>query len=228
MDLVSVPVSYGGHNGVVRVTQDYMGAPANAEQAQALADSYGALLPTRKLVDAIWAAADLKLAPQPIPNGTALPADQAAMQHQAMIEQQKAGRGGRLIAGHKKDIVLTHKLVPGKVAIYGWHQLNGKPIQPLFLGHSSSYRDYSQGVRLVAPTMLVDGVERPVADVLTDPTLAGLLSDEGHFDFVRYPGILPRPQRYVLAEPVSPWVRGAFVAGGVILVGYWLLQRRWT
>ena len=68
---------------------------------------------------------------------------------------------------------------PNRVAIYGWHQLNGQPIQPLYLGHVDFYVDYSHGIRLVRQQMLVDGVDVPVTDVLSDPNLHVLLSDEG-------------------------------------------------
>jgi hypothetical protein len=222
VQLAEVPITGGGHHGVLRVATDYVGAPASAVSAQRLADSYGALLPTRKMVDAIWAAAPIKLVPEPIPGGTAQPAAQATALHQAMIDSQVAGRSG-LVAGHKKDVVLSAKLVPGKVGIYGWHQPSGKPIQPLYLGHSSSYADYSQGVRLVAPTMTVDGVERPVADVMADPALAALVSDEGPLA-PRYPGIPPVPQVYSLASASSTWVLGGLVALAVLVVGYSILR----
>jgi len=220
--LADVQIDGGGHHGVLHVTTDYLGCPASAVSAQQLADAYGALLPTPRMVDAIWAAASVKLAPQPIPGGTAMPAAQAAAQHEAMIKGQLAGRSG-LIAGNKKDIVLSAKLVPGKVAIYGWHQLTGKPIQPLYLGHSSSYADYSHGVRLVASTMVVDGVERRVADVLADPALAALVSHEGPVA-PRYPGIAPGPQQYSLASATPTWALGGLVALAVVVGGYWLLR----
>ena len=48
---------------------------------------------------------------------------------------------GALVAGHKKDVVISAKLAgsPGKVAIYGWHRTNGTAIQPLHLGHSAAW-----------------------------------------------------------------------------------------
>lgn len=223
MRLATVPISGGGHSGKLRVTTDYIASSASAVSAQRLADSYGALLPTRKMVDAIWAAADVKLVPDPIPGGTALPANQATAQHRAMIEAQLAGRSGLLIAGHKKDVVISSGLPVGKVAIYGWHQPSGKPIQSLYLGHSSSYADYSQGVRLVAPEMTVDGVSMRVADVLADPALAPLVSDEGPLASPRYPGIAPIPQVYSL-DSGSTWILGGLVALAVAVGGYWLLR----
>lgn len=92
-----------------------------------------------------------------------------------------------LIAGHKKDVVANKRLVqrPDRVAIYGWHRPDGRPIQPVSLVHEASYADYSHGIRWVSSTMVVDGVERPIADVARDPDLAELVSDEGPLATVR-------------------------------------------
>ena len=38
---------------------------------------------------------------------------------------------------------------PNRVAIYGWHYLNGQPIQPTYAGHVDWYIDYSHGIRPV-------------------------------------------------------------------------------
>jgi hypothetical protein len=114
--------------------------------------------------------------------------------HNTMVEQQMAQRGsehGQLTAGHQKDVVISNRLTqhPDRVAIYGWHQPNGKPVQPLSTVHENSYADYSHGVRLVGGTMVVDGVERPLAEVLQDPELAGLVSNEGAIRNPRVPGV---------------------------------------
>ena len=95
-----------------------------------------------------------------------------------------------LVSGSKKDVVLTNRLLtqPHQVAIYGWHKNDGSPIQPLSLVHEAAYRDYSHGVRLVSPTMLVDGKEAATHEVLADPMLGALLSDEGPLRVTRYPG----------------------------------------
>ena len=68
---------------------------------------------------------------------------------------------------------------PGRIAIFGWHRLNGMPIQPLSTVHGACYADYSHGIRLVSETALVDGKSTSVYDVLQDPALARVLSDEG-------------------------------------------------
>ena len=77
------------------------------------------------------------------------------------------------------------------MAIYGWHRTNGLPIQPLYLKHSAAWVDYSQCVRLVQQKMVANETARTVAEVLADPALAGLLSDEGPLVAVRYPTNAP-------------------------------------
>ena len=74
------------------------------------------------------------------------------------------------------------------VAIYGFHQLNGVPIQGLnAFSHDDSYTDYSHGTRLFSLTCELEGSQYAVKDVLQDPVLCGLLSDEGPLRLLAYP-----------------------------------------
>jgi hypothetical protein len=88
-----------------------------------------------------------------------------------------------LIAGHKKDVIITNFLNSHKdnVVIYGWHDSRngGKPIQGYGWGHEVTYADYSHGIRLIANEVEVDGEKMDIKDVLADPTLSKLLSKEG-------------------------------------------------
>lgn len=193
----------GTNNATFFVTPDYLAvgsdenyflAPVSPATAQRIADQLHCLLPTRKMVDAIYAAADVKLAPSPIPPSAAMTSVAVFAQHNETIRAQRWALTrtqplGALVAGHKKDVVISARLagVANRVAIYGWHQTNGLPIQPLYLGHVSSWVDYSQCARLVSQTMLVNGREKSVADVLADPRLCGLISDEGTITNARYP-----------------------------------------
>jgi hypothetical protein len=186
---VDVPLAAGSHRATLHVAADYAAIgvdddfvrmPMSPITAQRLADQLGFVLPTKKLVDAIYAAAIVKLAPSPLPPGPQMMSNDYYRRHHDAIEAQRAGRAG-LIAGHKKDVVVTKRLTarPDRVAIYGWHQRDGRPIQPLSLVHKASYADYSHGIRFVQPTMVVDGRERAVAEVARDPELCALVSDEG-------------------------------------------------
>jgi hypothetical protein len=134
----------------VGTNKDWARVHVTSRLAQRLADSLHCNLPTTEMVDQIYAAARVKL--EPIPMYAYRDSTPTFWQHHLIIEGQRKGRKG-LIAGIKKDIVQTEKMkaYPNKdrVAIYGWHRLNGKPIQPLYLGHVWWYVDYSQGVRLV-------------------------------------------------------------------------------
>ncbi len=177
------------HRIVYRVSPDYLAIGGNEDfvrvpltpyAAQHLADMMGCVLPTRKMVDDIHKAALLKLAPQPL----TLERESLATfsQHNQLIQDQlKSNDAGKLISGIKKDVVVTNELLerPSHVAIYGWHQLDGKPIQPLTTIHIDSYVDYSHGIRLVDQWAVVDGSPMRIEEVLRDMTLCSLLSDEG-------------------------------------------------
>ena len=151
-------------------------------------------LPTRKMVDAIYAAATVRLTPSPIPPTTAMTTAPIFAQHNETIRAQRMALTnlfplGALTAGHKKDVVISARLasVTNKVAIYGWHQTNGIAIQPLYLGHVSWWVDYSQCIRLVSLWMFVNGERKTVTEVLADSKLCGLISDEGVVTNGRYP-----------------------------------------
>ena len=106
-----------------------------------------------------------------------------------MIEKQRAGKQlGAIVAGVKKDVVITNRLgeKPNRVAIYGWHKLDGQPIQPLTIVHVNWYVDYSHGIRLLKRTVMVDGKPRDVRAILHSAELCGLLSDEGPIQFPAY------------------------------------------
>jgi hypothetical protein len=95
------------------------------------------------------------------------------------------------MGGHKKDVVLTKQLAakPKSVAIFGWHQANGKPIQPVYLGHENTYADYSHGIRMVSRECLLDDQPDDLGRVLMDANLCGVVSSEGPLPFIRQPGV---------------------------------------
>lgn len=179
------------HTGSVRVSQDYVNVgessdfvrmPMTPQTAQRIADKFDAVLPTKKLVDDVYAAAAVKLKPSPMPNVKVADTPDRYLAHQKTIEAQRAAAGGQggLIAGIKKDIVIGNMLAraPAKVVIYGWHQPNGKAIQPESSVHGNFYIDYSHGVRLVARQMMVDGQPKDIRDVLKDKELCWLVADQ--------------------------------------------------
>lgn len=198
--VVQATVQGVAHTATFWCTPDYVGVgtdtdwfrmPMTPTLAQQLADRLDCVLPTARMVDRIWAAASLQLAPFPYSPATydILSLD-LFHQHHLQIETQRGGAPqSLLVAGIKKDVVASALIAswPGRVCIYGWHQQSGVPIQPLSKVHTFGHVDYSHGIRLVARTMEVDGALTTVDAVLADPQLHVLLSGEGAFTSWRYP-----------------------------------------
>jgi hypothetical protein len=155
--------------------------------AQEIADSFHCFLPTRKMVDDIYKAAKIKL--EPVPMYAYRDSTPTMWQHHLIVEGQRKGRKG-LIAGIQKDVVISGKISrdpkPDRVAIYGWHKLDGTPIQPLYTGHIYWWVDYSQGIRLIYRKIKINHKWMDYTDVLKDPVLQKLLCDEEYCDFFRY------------------------------------------
>lgn len=176
------------HTVVLQAAPDYLSVGSNADfvrvpltpmTAGRIAERLGCVLPTRRMVDAIYGQAELKLEPHPMTVDRETTA--TFVMHNAIVEGQRNGKPpGLLVAGIKKDVVQTPLLLkrPGHVAIYGWHKLDGAPIQPLTTVHISRYVDYSHGIRLIRCAVTVDGKPSTVDAVLADPDLKGLISDE--------------------------------------------------
>jgi hypothetical protein len=200
---VNVRTSVNGeqHYVTIWVTPDYLSVgsdedffriPLSPRTAQRVADLVDGSLPTPVMVNAIYTAADVKLDPRPIPPSPQMTTVHVFEEHNRILSAQLDSTGapdGALIAGNKKDVVITSRLatVSGKVAIYGWHRLNGDPIQPLYTGHTECWVDYSHGIRLVDLSVLVDGTESDLLNMLRDERFAGLLSDEGVIAEPTYP-----------------------------------------
>lgn len=170
---------------------DHLWVPLAAPPAQQVADAFGGLLPTPQIVDAIHAAADVRLPAlglnQPVALGSLLQARVHARMVAATMARQKVDRRA-LLAGHKKDVVITPALTwaPGKVAIYGFHG-SGRPIQPLSTLHIVTYVDYSHGVRLLADAIDHGGVRRRLSEVLGERAASRRVSPPGPIVLPAYP-----------------------------------------
>jgi hypothetical protein len=152
--------------------------------ALATAARFGFVLPTPKMVDAIYDQAEVHLRPQPLPPGPDMRSNAYYWEHQERIREQLLAFHaplGALTAGQKKDLVVSNRLWRklGRVAIYGWHQRAGAPIQPLSTVHGARYADYSHGVRLVSTVAFVNGRARSIFEILENQMLASIVSDEG-------------------------------------------------
>jgi hypothetical protein len=186
--------------------KDFLRIPMNLYTAAAVASKMGFVLPTRKMVDAIYSQAAFHFSPQPMTAGPQMRSTEYYVTHNAKVEAQSRALGvteGALVSGDKKDVVVSNRLErnPGKIAIYGWHKLDGAAIQPLSTVHGACYADYSHGIRLVSQTMLVDGEARSVNEVLDDPTLSQTISDEGPIPNVQ--SLLERTGNEQPCEPIQ-------------------------
>ena len=177
--------------------EDYLYIPMTPSTAQYLAHQLGCTLPTKKMVDDIYASAQIKLRPQPIPPSDTMTTIPVFMQHTDSIKAQIAQLGfdrsyNNIIAGHKKDIIISNKIYSpdrnfDRVVIYGWHLSVNHPIQPVFNGHNARYADYSHGVRLISKTVFLNGDSVGMDLILKDPLLSVLLSEEGVISKPYYP-----------------------------------------
>jgi hypothetical protein len=198
IEVEAVSIAGTRHTATYLVTPDYLAIGNDADffripmtpmTAQAVADAFDCSMITRKISDDIYRHATIRLAPQPLTEDRE--SIQTFYRHHQMIEAQRLETHkplGSLIAGIKKDVVLTNRLFekPERVAIFGWHQLDGTPIQPLTIVHKQTYVDYSHGVRLISRHVMVDGVANEIGAVLKSAELCPLLSDEGPIDLSRF------------------------------------------
>lgn len=172
--------------------RDLFRVPLTPRTAQRVADLVGGSLPTPRMVDAIWASARIQLAPIRIRPDEFMTTVRYFVRHDRLVEAQRFlydVPSDALVAGHKKDVVLSARLAtnPGKVAIYGWHRPDGRPIQPVNTVLADDWVGYNHGVRIVHGSVLVDGVRWELSDLLASPELAPLLSDGGVIPGARYP-----------------------------------------
>lgn len=168
---------------------DHVLMPMTPILAQRIADRTNCMLPTAMMVDQIYAASALKLPPQPIPPDAEMVSMQRFYQHNDSVQSLRRPAMilfplGILVGGTKKDIVIDVRIYsqlkkncPKPVVIYGWHRLNGIPIQPAYNGHGETYADYSHGVRLVQRMAKINGADISLTDIVQDPVYHQLISD---------------------------------------------------
>jgi len=167
---------------------DYFYCPMSPILAQRVARFLKCSLPTRKMVDQIYQAAEVKMVPEPIPPSDTMNTVPVFIRHNNLVHAQRMNLLskfplGDLVAGNKKDVVISNKIYREdgrlRVVIYGWHQPGGKPIQPLYGGHTADWVDYSHGIRLVQKKVNINGKIYKIRKVLRSPELFFILSDKG-------------------------------------------------
>lgn len=228
---VEVPVSGGGHKGVLYVTPDYFSlgtdvdfvrTPMGPVTAEAIGRLIGGRLPTKKMVDDIHRAAPQKLTPDTMPASGQMMSTRYFVEHNAKVQAQFNSKGyklGALTSGHKKDVVVRSTMDGNHVCIYGWFRgadpstaIQGP--KPNCTSHVLLYSDYSHGIRYVKNTMLVDGKTMSTEAVMRDPVMHLLVSDEGPFKRTSYTtGNIP-------SMPPTGQVATALIFFGLGFLGY--------
>ena len=171
---------------------DYFQEPMSPILAQHIANLTGCALPTRLMVNQIWTNSTVKMTAN-----TFSPSTYTIDSVPVFILENSSNRVerntttnsfplGALVSGDKKDLIISSLIytnltanVPKPVVIYGWIQPNSMPIQPAYNGHAETYMDYSHGTRLIQTNVILDGFPTTISNILADPTLNVLLSDEG-------------------------------------------------
>jgi hypothetical protein len=188
-----------GNKAVMKVMPDYLAIGTNEDfvrvpvtplLAKTIAEKYGLALPTKKVVDDIYKNADIKLTGQGLVHDMSdtkyMDGNGFYLKHDQKIHDQLLGKTqDALVAGQKKDIIVSKYLQghPDRLDFYGLFDKDGHAIQGAHGGpHENTYVDYSHGARFICQNMVVNGRPMTYDQVLKDPRLAGLLSDEGSFE----------------------------------------------
>lgn len=166
-------------------TDDHLVFPLGRDAAISAAAELGFILPTTSMVDNIYRVADVRLTPRPRTNYDIMTRSSEIIAHHQTIQSQLQGTNyqpGMLVAGSKKDIVITNRMLRqrDRIAIYGWHQPNNRPIQSLSLVHGANYADYSQAVRLISQTAYINGSPTSLKDLLENSACGDALVGDGN------------------------------------------------
>ena len=192
-----ISLKSGRVTGTIYVSPDYIGVgppdrfirtPLPARSLQRVADAYGAVLPTARMVYAIHKAPGVLhvgfkgFSPA---KGETRDSTRLWLASNADIEKGLSGLGpwdpNRVVTDHKKDVVVgpTQVSRPSKVAIFGGWYPDGDIVQELNVkNHVIEYCDYSQCGRLVKPEVLIGGTLWPMHEVFLHPTYRFLLTGE--------------------------------------------------
>src|SRR5512135_472849 len=87
--------------------RDYLLTPMNLHTAIKTAIRLGFILPTKKIVDAIYRQSEVRCAPEPMPAGPEMRSTTYYVKHNQKIKKQLVALScvpGTLVSGHKKDV----------------------------------------------------------------------------------------------------------------------------
>jgi len=178
----------------------------SAQSQQIIADILNASLPTAKSLDLRHQQCDISIIPLPreITNST-----QALIDQTAKINREikrffpNVSLENKLISNLGKIWCLSNKLSPTIAMNYGWYNKtviysgitcypsatipNLYVIQPKSTWHNPQHQDYSQQAIFLRGSVLVDNNLLTLTDVLTDPELSYLISEEGILNKLKQP-----------------------------------------
>jgi hypothetical protein len=179
------------------------------------------MLLTPKIADLIYDKAAFRVGPQPRPITSST---EAMLSHSRKVDaallsiSNYSAEQNPLVDTVGKYWCISNELrgTTTKALNYGWHFTgqsyqgirgyrcdSGLPysvIQPSATAHNYVHADYSQIHRTVAEVCRVDGEQKLLRDVLTDPALCYLVSHEGPLAVLRQPGV-PEPAERVVVLP---------------------------
>jgi hypothetical protein len=170
--------------------------------------------------------------PMGITDSTAAMLSQSKKIDDAIAQRAGSDTKGKIVATTGKNWVLTNELIgahpSNDAANYGWHFTATGPswkgikgylcdsrmtdpltklqifvIQSSAEAHNRKHLDYSQIAEYVYETCVVDGQQRALTDVLSDPALAFLGSHEGPLKILRQPNVPPPKERVIVLPEVT-------------------------
>lgn len=200
-----VPVTIDGPNGtkiILNVTNDYLKVdnlriPVAGQTGQKIADNFDMVLPTPKIVDAIYHNADAKIFTPPLSSGGKIgdryysgidvvrgkiSDSDSSLAYNQSIDKALEGKDPKLVGGSMKELIQPQSS-PNKLGIYGWFTPNGTPLQPANSPHDTiQHSEYGLGLRLVdkqATIVNPDGSTRKVNinELAKDPQFGKLITD---------------------------------------------------
>lgn len=171
---------------------DFFRVPMTPLTAQRIAYYLNCSLPNQFIVDLIFSQAEVKLKPILFKSSTKIVEPEYFYHHNLLIQKQLSPKKisiSKLVAGHKKDIVLSNRLIdrPNRVALYGMHQNLKNPLQPLSLSHNDGYVDYSHGTRFISNTIKINGIFYSLQESMSHPVISKLLTYNGPLQYTHVP-----------------------------------------
>jgi len=191
---------------------------AGAKLAQQCADALGAMLVTPRVLDLMYAARAVTLPPELQYDATQMATTHWMVKYSARVDAALAAAGGApeggIVQTVGKPFVLSNLLLahPGKSVNYSWYcppgsvsggkwQAQNVPAYPSVSlpdvyvlqqpswGHNAYQSDYASVMVFMHQKCVLDGKQVPTSQVLQDPALASLVSQEGVLRVLRQPGV---------------------------------------